>query len=214
MRWWYRESSRQLLAVPPVFLCLLVPGGRLVQSLAAWDIFAVVYLLLTWFTLRGREPSTLRAIALAPGRREFRGSGLVLKPEQLAQSAAFFALLATVWAMPQARDFGTSPILVLTVCALAVVTSWLTLQIGFVIAYLRTYAETGGITFPGDDEPGLVDFLYFAVSVGTTFGTTDVTVTQSRMRGQVLAHGIFAFIFNTLILAVAITIVTSYIAGS
>lgn len=42
---------------------------------------------------------------------------------------------------------------------------------------LSTYLERGGLDFPGDDEPGLIDFAYFAMAVGTTFGSTDVTVT-------------------------------------
>lgn len=109
---------------------------------------------------------------------------------------------------------GTSPGLVFAICIVAVVTSWLTLQVGFAIVYLGLFTEKGGLDFPGDDAPTMVDFVYFAVSIGTTFGTTDVTATQSRMRRQVLVHGLLAFVFNTLILAVSVTIVTTYIAGS
>lgn len=209
MSWWTRESPRQFLALPFAALCLLVPGSTLVKILAGWDIYAIGYLLLTWLAYRDREPSELRAMALAsrrPGKH-------LSAAEELSQGAAAFALVATVIAMPQARTLDAPTALVLTVCVLAVLTSWLTLQTGFVIVYVGLHAEGGGLDFPGDDEPGLTDFVYFAVAVGTTFGATDVTVTQRRVRRRVTAHAVLAFFFNTLILAVAITLVASYIAA-
>ena len=214
MRWWTHETSRQLLSAPPVVLSLLVPGETLVQVLAGYDIYAACYLLLTWLAYRRREPSALRAIALASRRRRLADRLLASRPEHLSQGAAAIALIAAVIAMPQARLLGTSPALVLGICVFAVLSCWLTLQIGFAITYLGLYVEEGGLTFPGDDEPGMVDFLYFAGAVGTTFGTTDVLVTQRRVRRQVLIHGVLAFFFNTLVLAVAVTILTSSIARS
>lgn len=126
-------------------------------------------------------------------------------------AAATIALTATVIAMPQARQLGAPVPVVLAVCGAAVLTCWLVLHLGFGLGYLRMYAERGGLTFPGDEEPEVIDFLYFSAAVGTTFGTTDVEVTQRRVRRLVLAHGILAFMFNTLVLAVAITLLSSYI---
>lgn len=214
MSWWSRESSRQLLSIPLALLCVLVPGKFVIQVLAAWDFYAVGYLLLTWLAYRGRDAEELRAIARVTRRRRSAASRfLVSPPEQVSQGAAVVALVATVIAMPQARELGAPPNLVVAICVVAVLTGWLTLQIGFAIAYLVLYADEGGLEFPGGADPLAVDFAYFAVGVGTTFGTTDVTVTASRMRRQVLFHGVLAFFFNTRILAVAVTIVTSYIAG-
>ncbi len=199
--------------MPAALLCLLVPGDTLVRVLAAWDMYACGYLLLTWLAYRGSDAAALRALALASRKRRLTDRLYATSPEQLSQGAAAVALVATVIAMPQARDLGAPAALVVGICVVAVLGSWLSLHTGFAIAYVSAYVEDGGLEFPGDDEPGLVDFAYFAVAVGTTFGTTDVTVTKSRMRRQVLAHGVLAFFFNTLILAVAITIVTSYIAA-
>jgi uncharacterized membrane protein len=210
--WWTRESSRQLLSLPAVVLCLVMPGDVLVKGLAAWDIYAATYLVLTWFAFRGRTSQQSRAIVLAPRGRTVTDRLLVSAPEQFSQAGAMTALIATVVAMPQARLLGASLTVVLAVCAAAVLTGWLVLQTGFGMSYLRLYAEKGGLDFPGGEEPDTVDFLYFSAAIGTTFGTTDVNVTQSRMRRQVLAHGLLAFLFNTLVLAVAITLLSSYIA--
>ncbi|MFI6297194.1 DUF1345 domain-containing protein [Nonomuraea sp. NPDC050790] len=212
VRWWMHELPKQLLAIPPALLSLLVPGEPLVRYLLAWDIYAVCYLLLTWLAARGRDPSDLRAMALALRSRR-TDHLLASTPERLSQLAAAIALVATVNVMPRAQELGAPPALVLTISVVAVATAWLTVHTGFVMVYLGLYAESGGLEFPGDDEPDMVDFLYFGFSIGTTFGTTDVTVTRRRVRRQVLVHGILSFLFNTMILAVAITILTSYITG-
>jgi uncharacterized membrane protein len=214
MNWWNREFFRQGLALPLVSLSLLVPGAPLVKLLVAWDLYAAGYLLLTWLTFRGHGPAELRTVALAARGKHHANRWFGANPEQVSQVGAVVALFATVAALPRARTLDAPPQLVLGICAVAIVGAWLAMQTGFVIAYLGLYADSGGLEFPGDDEPGLVDFAYFAFSVGITFGTTDVTVTHSRVRRRVLAHGVLAFVFNTLILAAAVTFVASYLATS
>lgn len=212
MRWWSREASRQLLPLAAIPLMLLVPGGPMLKMLAAWDAYSVVYLLLTWLAFRRLQPSQLRTMALAARSRSLTDRLLVTTPEQISQGAAMIALVATVGAMPQAERLGAPAGVAFGVCGLAVVTAWSTQQTGFALIYLGKYFEAGGLSFPGDEEPQMIDFVYFSVSVGTTFGPTDVVVTQRRIRRHVLTHGVLAFLFNTLILAVAVAIVTTYLA--
>lgn len=210
--WWRRESARQLLAVIPIPLCWLVPGDPLVTLLAAWDLYAVVYLLLTWLAYRGHDPEQLRELITSARYRTVRDRWLASSPEQLSQVAASLAMVATFNALPQAQDLGAPQVVVLVVCLVAVISSWLALQTGFTLLYVALYTEYGGLEFPGDDEPSMIDFVYFAVAVGTTFGTTDVTVTHTRIRRHVLTHGVTAFLFNTLVVAVAVTFATTYLS--
>jgi uncharacterized membrane protein len=213
MPWWTREISRQLLALPLTAVCFLIPGATIVKLIAAWDIYAIVYLLLTWLAFRKRKPAQLYAMARAVRRRRLADRILTSPPDQISQGAAAFALAVTIFAMPKADEYGLSTIFVLTVCAIAVATSWLALQVGFTLVYLGLYARSGGLEFPGGAAPRLIDFVYFSVAIGTTFGTTDVTVTRRVFRRQILIHSTLAFLFNTLILAAAVTILTSYVAN-
>ncbi|KIF67105.1 hypothetical protein HY68_35870 [Streptomyces sp. AcH 505] len=213
MKWWNREAIRQLLALPIAFLANLVPGEAVVKSLAAWDIYAVCYLLLTWLTYRGLDASSLREVTLATRRRRATDGLFSTTPKQLPQVAGGIAMIATLVALPQADELGTSSYLTLAIGILAVLTSWVTLQIGFTMVYMSLYIDDGGLTFPNETDPEVIDFTYFAFSVGTTLGTTDVQVTRREVRRQVLAHTLLAFVFNTLLLAVAVTVVTSYISG-
>ncbi len=43
--------------------------------------------------------------------------------------------------------------------------------------------------------------MYFALSVMTTLGTTDVMVTSHEMRRTVAANSVIAFVFNTITVA-------------
>ncbi len=51
-----------------------------------------------------------------------------------------------------------------------------------------------------------MDFLYFAVVIGMTSQTSDVSISSSALRRLVLIHGVIAFFFNTTLLAITINI--------
>jgi uncharacterized membrane protein len=68
--------------------------------------------------------------------------------------------------------------------------------------------RSGGLEFPGDREPGMLDFTYFSFTVGTSFAASDVKVTSRRSRGVVLGHTILSFAYNTVLIAVVINVIT------
>lgn len=87
------------------------------------------------------------------------------------------------------------------------VASWLSVVVTYSVEYMcRDQREPGTqLSFPGgNDDLRWMDYLYFSFGVSTTFGTTDVDVQDTSMRRTVTGQGIIAFIFNTVILAVAI----------
>ena len=207
-----REWFRQLVAIPPGLLGLLAPGGPLLKVLAAWDIVAVIYLVLTYRTYRTTDPTKLQALV-----RSDRGN-LIERlasspPHQFPPSAAVLALLTTLLVIPQARQAPSTASLALTlgVCVIAVLSSWVMVQFGFAVGYLTRFVEHGGLEFPGDEAPVMVDFLYFSVALGTSFSTPDVTVTDRRMRRHVLGHSLLAFAFNTVILASAVAVAGTFL---
>jgi len=69
--------------------------------------------------------------------------------------------------------------------------------------------HVGGLDFPGSDAPDALSFVYFSFVVAMTAQVSDVTVTSNPMRRLVLLHGILAFFFNTVILAVAVNVVVA-----
>lgn len=211
MQWWQREISRQLLASIGIVVGLLTPGEALLVFLASWDLYALLYLALTWAAVRRGGLTGLTAMARQSRRMSRAERWFATTPESFAQAAAMVALVSVLLVMPRADDQAAAESYVLAVCLLAVVTAWMVLQAGFLMAYVGLHSEHRGLAFPEGAEPGVVDYLYFTVAVGTTFGTTDVEVRHSALRRQVLTHGVLAFVFNTLVLTVAITFTTNYL---
>jgi uncharacterized membrane protein len=70
--------------------------------------------------------------------------------------------------------------------------------------YTRSDAVAGdsrGLDFPDADEPNYWDFIYFSMTLGMTFQTSDVSMTQTRVRIVATFHCFAAFVFNLGILA-------------
>ena len=76
----------------------------------------------------------------------------------------------------------------------------------------RTTTEHGGLDFPGGDEPGGYDFLYFSLVIGMTAQTSDVNVTKTAMRKLNLLHAVVSFFFNTVLVAAAVNVAVSLAA--
>ncbi|AUW57605.1 DUF1345 domain-containing protein [Sphingobium sp. SCG-1] len=66
--------------------------------------------------------------------------------------------------------------------------------------------EAGGIDFPNSEEPNYWDFIYFAFTLGMTFQTSDVSVTNTPVRKTVIFHCLAAFVFNLGVIAFTINI--------
>lgn len=71
-----------------------------------------------------------------------------------------------------------------------------------------SYLEDGasGIDFPGTKEPDYEDFVYFAFTLGMTFQTSDVAITDRRIRRVVTWHCFAAFVFNLGVLTFTINV--------
>lgn len=74
--------------------------------------------------------------------------------------------------------------------------------------------KSHGLKFPGQGEPGAMDFLYFSFVVGMTAQVSDVQVLTTSMRRSTLVHSIVSFFFNTVLIAMAVNAVVAAAAAS
>lgn len=165
-------------------------------------LYLLLYVVLTLAAFRRVPAARTRAWAAAtrPGSW-VRRYVLATEPGAgLATMASALALLA-VYLLPRAG--GDAPAeLPVVLSVVLIVASWLSVALSFAVDYLcRDQRGPGSLEFPGTPEPEWTDYLYFAVGVSTTFGTTDTGVRTSPMRRTVTTHAVLAFVFNTVILA-------------
>ncbi|WP_342235873.1 DUF1345 domain-containing protein [Inquilinus sp. OTU3971] len=178
-----------------------------IAVVVAGDAFFGLYLAWTAVLARHATPASFRH------RADIDDEGLPLIV-LITMIAAGLGVASIFSLLNQAQ--GPAPLhLVLAVAGVAL--GWATLHTVFAFRYAHLYygkagGERGkrrdarGLEFPGDDEPGLWDFLYYSFVVGMTAQVSDVQVTDSYMRRLTLGHGVLSFIFNTVILALAVNI--------
>ncbi len=131
--------------------------------------------------------------------------------------AALFAVAFLIRSgKPEERHLSIHLLLALA----TIVLSWLLMHAVFGLRYAHKYYDddansahkhVGGLKFPGDDRPDYRDFAYFSFVIGMTCQVSDVDVTSREMRRLVLLHGILSFGFNTVILALTINTVSSFL---
>jgi len=185
----------------------LTPGtyGKTLKLISAWDAAALSMSALAWsFILRATPPRTRSwAASIDPGRLVIGGFIIV---------ASAFSLLATGYALRGAR---TCPVegrdLFLGLGLLAVAAAWVLTHTMYTLRYAHLYyrdgrEREGGLAFPGGGHPSYFDFAYYAFTVGMCFQVSDVTVTTPRLRHETLLHAMLSFLYNTVILGVALNV--------
>ena len=137
-----------------------------------------------------------------------------------------FALFAATFVSRYLGALGHGEGAFVLVLALATsMISWLLTHTAFTLRYAHLFyrgdaADGGGIVFPRDEVPAGapppqgaaaddLDFAYFAFTIGMCFQVSDIQITDRGIRRTVLAHALLSFAYNTGIIALALSAVTS-----
>ncbi len=201
------------VVVPGAILAERRPAGQqLVDQIFLFlTTYLLIYVVLTTAAFAGVPDDRLRrwAAATAPGtwvdhllrgNRPGPGQAAMLSMVALVSLLVWYpSSPAEGWLAGPSRAF---------VAVVLIAAAWCAVLLTYAVAYLCQDARPGGpgLTFPGGAQPGWSDYVYAAVAVSTTFGPTDVTVTSPAMRRTVTVHAVLAFVFNTVIIVTAITL--------
>jgi uncharacterized membrane protein len=191
----------------------LPPAWPLGQRLAlAWVLAVLLFLLLTLVAVGRASPDQLRQRARRLDARRWVILAIIV-------AGAGASLLALGFVLQKAAGETTlAAALRLVLAGLAVLASWTLTHVTFALHYAHSYYgdlpragshHRGGLAFPGGGAPDFWDFVYFAFVVGMTCQVSDVQVTSRGMRRLTLVHGVVAFFFNTVILALAVNLLAS-----
>ena len=200
-----------LVVAAVVAACTVGRLSREVQLITVWNSFSLTTLALAWLQIIASDAFTaVRTARLQDIGRLVIFSVVVIGA--LASLAAVVGVLATAKAF-HGRVFLTHILLAVG----TVVCSWVLLHTIFALHYAhlfyRQHDEDGrddepgdGLDFPNTKRPDFLDFAYFSFVIGMTFQVSDVQITAPAIRRLALVHGLLAFLFNTVILALAINL--------
>lgn len=179
-----------------------------VRLVATWDMFALSALSFIWYTMLTLEPTHIRNVA----RIEDPSRALSLVLMTLGASSSLLAVLVLLQSSVKLE--GGNKVQAIVLALSAVVLAWTLIHTVFTLRYAHIYHgnEDGaeGLVFPGDHPcPEYLDFAYFAFVIGMTAQTSDIAISSSRLRKNVLLHGIISFSFNTAVVALSIGVLTT-----
>lgn len=187
------------------------------RVILAWDIGCIAFVWATLAHIGQRDAPFIREAAA----RQDEGQGMILGLV-LVLSAASLAAVAVELSL--AKDaHGLDKALRVALAFGSVSVSWFVTQLIFALHYAHEYyapdddgdpatLQQGGLRFPDDEAPDYWDFIHFAVVIGAAAQTADVEFTSKRMRRIGTVHGLVAFTFNTVILALTINILAGLLS--
>ncbi|MGH6860065.1 MAG: DUF1345 domain-containing protein [Phyllobacterium sp.] len=212
---WRRHNPFYLAAI--VALAVLALALALLPRLAyvaAANVFFAAYLILTGLKVAQLTPDFLR-----------RNAARSDEPVWIIFAVTFGAVLVGVGSLFVLINSGAHPHpLDLALSLAAVPLGWLTIHMMAAMHYAHLYWQPdetaqgarqarrrhiGGLDFPGDKEPGGIEFLYFSYVLGMTAQTSDTAVTSTAMRQITLVHSVVSFFFNTVLVAAAVNLAVS-----
>jgi uncharacterized membrane protein len=203
-----------LSALLGLFVHLVLPAsiGEGARLLAAFDLAAVAFLTAVWIMMASATNAGMRRRA----QIEDEGRYVVLA---LSAATAAAILLAIVFELHGIHDQPKAAAgLHVALAVITILLAWLFMNTMFALHYAHYFygdtntpadAKARGLAFPGGAEPDYWDFLYFSFVIGMTFQVSDVQIESHGIRRTALAHGVLAFFFNVVVLALTISIIAS-----
>ena len=177
------------------------------------NIFFLVYLILEFAKIHSLTPAFLKKHAASAD-----------EPVWVIFLVTFSAVLVAVGSLFALINEGPPSGVELGLSLVSVALGWLTIHTMAALHYAHLYwrpdAPAGsekakatkqreGLEFPGDNEPGGYDFLYFSLVTGMTAQTSDVDITSTQMRKLNMLHAVVSFFFNTVLVAAAVNVAVS-----
>lgn len=175
----------------------------------------VVYLVLISQKIRHLTPDVLRRHADDSNTPTWIILGVVVAVVAISVFELFAAL----------NGRGRPALEEIAIGLVSVVLGWFTIHTMAALHYAFEYYQSdadaapdapphvGGLSFPKEDRPGALAFVYFSYAIGTSTAVSDVSVTSNPMRKLVLLHSVFSFFFNTLIVAAMVNVTVAVGAG-
>ena len=182
------------------------PFEPLTRALIAWNAGVLVNLIAIYIQTRGVTVATMAAHAEATDD----GRYFVLWGSLLAVVASIAAIVLELQAPGPLKSLNVGFVF------FTVTLSWLFVHTTFAKHYAHEYFGPAGhgdirkgLLFPGEGDPDFADFVHFALVIGVANQTADIQITAKAIRRIVTLHGVVAFVFNTVILALTINLAAS-----
>lgn len=200
-------------AIVAFFAGFKLPFGM--HFIVTWIAFAISNLIMSWTILLSFHPKEVKEMS----KDEDSSAPVIFS---IVLTAAIFSLFAIILLLQNISGLskrGVNAHILLSFAA--VFFSWTLIHTMFTLRYAHLYYSykdensnnATALIFPDNyEDPDYLDFAYFSFVIGMTFQVSDVNIRSKSIRHFALLHGFLSFIFNTVIVALSINIVSGLIS--
>jgi len=174
-----------------------------VAVLVGWIVAAGGLLVRVWRISWRRDAEGTKRLAEEEGRTRVTDTAVLC--------AAVVSLAAVVEALVRSGTGDAVGVATVVLGVAVVILSWALVNTVFAVKYARLYYSggDGGIDFGQREPPAYSDFAYVAFTVGMSFAVPDTQVVDTSIRKVALAHSLLSYLFGTIVIAVAVNLVTN-----
>lgn len=174
-----------------------------------WITYASTIITMDWISILSLHPKQVKKNA----QLEDSSITFIFLFIIAAAFISLFAVIILITSKSKSTEQTTEHAL-LAIASVAV--SWWLVHTVFTLRYAHLFYSTqkdksdtiGGLEFPKEPEPDYMDFVYFAFVIGMTFQVSDVEISSRTIRRLAWLHGILSFVFNTVIVALSINVIS------
>jgi uncharacterized membrane protein len=171
--------------------------------LVGWSVAASSVLVRVWLLSWPQDCRGTKRLAQQEGRTH--------ATDAVVLGAAVASLAAVVVGLARSSEKDAVGVAVVVLGVVVVVLSWAVVNTVFALKYARLYYSggDGGIDFGQEAPPAYSDFAYMAFTVGMSFAVSDTEPSSTEVRRTALGHALLSYLFGTVVIAVAINLVTN-----
>ncbi len=207
-----------IIASALVFLISRNTTSGIISFMLTWIAFAFSNLFCSWVIILSYHPMEVRGIA----REEDSSSIFIFFLVLMAAFISLFAIVFLLRSLPDESRKGLNIHILLSIAS--IFCSWTLIHTLFSFRYAHKYYDNfdrsddnndqggEGLDFPNEKNPDFLDFVYFSFVIGMTFQVSDVEITSRDIRRLALLHSFLSFIYNTVIVALSINIISGVIS--
>jgi uncharacterized membrane protein len=212
--WFHRLPSIYKLIISTsaatIVSAVLIPVRMetMTRLMIGWDVFSICMLTISVVIFSSMRPRQIRLLA----KQEDGGRIVVFGTVVATTIGSLMGVMILLGNKTFFLGKGVETFIYIT----GVICSWFLLHVIFTYRYALLYygdhpldpdLHTVGLQIPNELWPDYLDFAYFAFVIGMTFQVSDIEISSRTIRRVALMHGILSFLFNTVIVALAINVV-------
>jgi uncharacterized membrane protein len=191
-------------AVAGVIASVAVEPG--LGPLVAWCTAGLIALIWVWRICWPQDPAGTERLAREESSSRVTDDAII--------AACLASIVAVVVALVQSRNPSGDPVSVALVIlgVLGTMVAWALVNTVYAFKYARMYfldQGESGFDFKQEKRPTYSDFAYFAFTIGMSYAVSEVEPTSSDTRRKALLHALLSYLFGTVLIAVAINLVTN-----